>query len=218
MIARELADSSFEFPVDKDNLYRLTRREMTSPRRSVEEFVRALQTAQAASFLVALADVAFVNGADLFLGRQLMQTGLAARLLAYAGWNTAGNTLGTVLAHAVLHLLALRHDPTPEQATAHLAFLFRRYLDDYFYQAVERTHLVYEDLPALGLAPTMERLPADKLAAIEARLQARLSATAGELRNRFVQAGLVRDVRISNIALPWQRLFEIGFDIQVELP
>jgi hypothetical protein len=191
---------------------------MTSPRRSVEEFVRALQAAQAAQLPVALADVAFVNGADLFLGRQLIRTGLAPLLMAYAGWNTAGNTLGTVLAHAVLHLLMLRQGTAPERVAAHLAFLFRRYLDDYFYQAIERTQLLYDDLPAIGLAPSMERIPADKLGQVEQRLKIRLSAAAGQLRDCFVQAGLVKDVHISNIALPWQRLFEIGFDIQVELP
>jgi hypothetical protein len=218
VIARELTDPSSQIPIIKDDLYRLTRREMTSPRRSVEEFLRAMQAALDARLPVALADVAFVNGADLFLGQQLMQTGLASRLSAYAGWNTAGNTLGTVLAHAILHLLMMRSGSTREQQAAHLAFLFRRYLDDYCYQAIERTRLIYDDLPALGLAPTMERLPADKLEAVEARLQARLSTAAGQLRDRFVQAGLVRDVHISNIHLPWQRLFEIGFDVLVELP
>jgi hypothetical protein len=218
LIARELADPAYPIPIVKDDLYRLTRREMTSPRRSVEEFVRALQAALQAGLPVALADVAFVNGADLLLGRQLMESGLAPRLLAYAGWNTAGNTLGTVLAQAILTLLMQKHNPTPEQAAAQLRCLFRRYLDDYHYQAIERTQLVYADLPALGLAPTMERLPGDKLEAVERRLQTRLCAAAGELRDQFVQAGLVRDVRISNIHLPWQRLFEIGFDIQVELP
>ena len=217
LIARELNDPSFQIPVVIDNLYRLTRREMTTPRRSVEEFVRAIQAALDEGLPVALADVAFVNGADLLLGRQLMQTGLAPHLLAYAGWNTAGNTLGTTLAHSVLHLLMMKGDPTPGQQAAHLAFLFRRYLDDYFYQAVERTRILYDDLPALGLAPTMERLPEDKLRAVQMRLQTRLSAAARELRDQFVQAGLVRDVQISNIALPWQRLFEISFDIHVEL-
>jgi hypothetical protein len=217
-IARELADPSYQAPVPHDGVYRLTRREMTTPRRSVEEFVRAMQAAAEAQTPLALADVAFVNGADLFLGQRLVQTGLAARLAAYAGWNTAGNTLGSLLAHTVLRLLMLRGKPTPEQQAAHVAFLFRRFLDDYFYQAVERTALVYEDLPALGLAPTMERLPADKLAVVESRLCARLSAAAETLRGLFVQAGLARDVRLSRVHLPWQRLFEIGFDLQVELP
>jgi hypothetical protein len=167
LIMQEQVDPSFKIPVPRDEIYRLTRREMTSPSRSVEEFVRALKTAVAAPQVVALADVAFVNGADLFLGRRLLEADLVTRLSAYAGWNTAGNTLGTVLAHAVLRLLMLRGDPTPGQQAAHLAFLFRRYLDDYLYQAVERTRLAWEDLPALGLAPTQERLPVEKLAAIQ---------------------------------------------------
>ena len=226
LIAQELLDPTFQVPIPKDDYYRLTRREMTTPRRSVEEFVRALQVTLDSGLPVALADVAFVNGADLLLGQRLMQTALPApvpqvqvapRLLAYAGWNTAGNTLGTVLAQAVLRLLMLQHNPSPTQTAAQTAFLFRRYLDDYYYQAVERTQLMYEDLPALGLAPSMERLPADKLEAVEARLRTRLTAAAGELRDCFVKAGLVRDISISNIHLPWQRLFEIGFDVQVEL-
>ena len=218
LIARELVDPSFQPSVSKDEVYRATRWEMTTPRRSLEEFVRAAQAAVEAGKPVALADVAFVNGADLFLGRRLLQTGLAARLAAYAGWNTAGNSLGTVLAHAVLRLLMLRDRPTTGQQSAHLAFLFRRLLDDYYYQAVERTRLAYEDLPALGLAPTMERLPAEKLSAVEARLRERLSADGVELRDLFVQAGLVRDVRLNRVHLPWQRLFEVGFDVEVELP
>ncbi len=147
-----------------------------------------------------------------------MQKGLAARLLAYAGWNTAGNTLGTVLAHSVLHLLMLRNQPTRSQKIAHLQFLFRRYLDDYHYQAIERTGLIYEDLPELGIRPTMERLQADKLGLVEKRMKLRMKAATRELREQFLRAGLVRDVSISNVHLPWQRLFEIGFDVQVEMP
>jgi hypothetical protein len=218
LIARELGDPAVTQLVSQDGIYRLTRREMLTPRRNVEEFVRAIQAALDLHRHVALADVAFVNGADLWLGQRLMQTGLAARLLAYAGWNTAGNTLGTVLSQAVLHLLMLRSRPTPARQAAQLAFLFRRYLDDYFYQAVVRTQLMYDDLPRLGLAPTMERLPEDKLEAIEQRLRDRLSVAAAELRQQFLQAGLVRDVQVSNICLPWKRLFEIGFDVHVELP
>jgi hypothetical protein len=219
LIAQELTNPAFQSPIPKNDLYRSTRREMTSPARSVEEFSRALQAASRVRN-VALVDVAFVNGADLFLGKRLMEMedSPAPCLSAYSGWNTAGNTLGSALAHAVLHLLMLRSAPTSEQRAAHLAFLFRRYLDDYFYQAVERTRLACEDLPNLGLAPTMERLPADKLEAVEGRLQARLEPAIKILRDQFARAGLVQDVCISNIHLPWQRLFEIDFDVQVELP
>ena len=164
-----------------------------------------------------MADVAFVNAADLILGDLLRQHPQVAALAAYGGWNTAGNTLGTVLAQAVIRVLALRAAVTREQRAAHLEFLFLRFLDDDLYQARERTRCMVEDLPALGLAPTMERLPDDQAAAVESQVRDHLSRAAAELRDLFVGSGLVRDVRVSHIHLPWQRLFEVGFDVQVVL-
>jgi hypothetical protein len=74
-----------------------------------------------------------------------------------------------------------------------------------------------EDLPALGIAPTMERLPDETVAVIEDRVRARLSRAAADLRNLFVSSGLVREVCVSHIHLPWRRLFEVGFDVQIKL-
>ena len=217
-LAREMEAPASAAPALQDPLVQATRAQMTTPRRSVEEFLRAARAAVASGRPVALADVAFVNGADLFLGRQLLQDDLAISLAAYAGWNTAGNTLGSVLAHAVLRLLMLRGTPSRYQQAAHVAGLFRRYLDDYAFQTIERSRLVSEDLPALGLAPGMERLPEDRLEAVEARLRERLTAAAAPIGAGFVRAGLARQVLVSNIHLPWQRLFEVGFDISVEIP
>jgi len=162
--------------------------------------------------------VAFVNASDLVLGGLLRQHPPVAALAAYGGWNTAGNTLGTVLAQAVIRALAGRGGGTPDQRAAHLAFLFLRFLDDDLYQARERTRCMVEDLPALGIAPTMERLPDDRVAAVEARVRDRLLRAAADLRSLFVASGLVRDVRVSHVHLPWKRLFEVGFEVEVELP
>lgn len=197
--------------------FRATRREMQSPHRSPEEFVRALRRALVAGPPVALADVAFVNASDLILGDLLRQDSQVAGLAAYGGWNTAGNTLGTVLAQAIIRVLALRKEATPGQLAAHLEFLFLRFLDDDLYQARERTRCMVEDLPALGIAPTMERLPDDRVAAIEDCVRARLSRAAADLRDLFVGSGLVKEVRVSHIQLPWHRLFEVGFDVQITL-
>jgi hypothetical protein len=197
--------------------FRATRREMESPHRSPEEFVRALRRELASGRPVALADVAFVNAADLLLCDQLRQCPEVATLAAYGGWNTAGNTLGTVLAQSIIRVLALRGGATPDQRAAHLAFLSRRFLDDDLYQARERTRCMIEDLPALGLAPTMERLPDDRAAAVADSVRCHLGQAATGWRDVFVSSGLVRDVRVANIHLPWQRLFEVGFDVEIEL-
>jgi hypothetical protein len=197
--------------------FRATRREMASPARNPEEFVRALLATMAAGVPVAVADVAFVNAADLILGELLRQHPPVAGLAAYGGWNTAGNTLGSVLSQALIRVLALRAKPTAAQRRAHLEFLFRRFLDDDLYQAHERTRCMVVDLPASGLTPNMERLPDESAAAIEASVRTHLGASADGLRDLFIASGLVRDVRVSRIHLPWQRLFEVGFDVEVEL-
>ena len=196
--------------------FRNTRREMQSPSRNPEEFVRALRGALASGHPVAVADVAYVNASDLILGQLLRQHPQVAALAAYGGWNTAGNTLGSVLAQAVIRVVALRGEVTRDQLAAHLEFLFVRFLDDDLYQANERTRCMVEDLPALGLSPSMERLPDDQAVAIEASLDSHLSCAATDLRDLFVASGLVRDVRFSRVHLPWQRLFEVSFEIKIE--
>ncbi len=201
-----------------DPVFQTTRRELTSPHRSPEEFARALTTGVQAGRPVALADVAFVNGADLVLGRLLAQRSEAAKLAAYGGWNTAGNTLGTVLAQAMLHLLAQRGGETDEQRRAQAEFLFLRYLDDYVYQAQARTEAWLEDLPALGLRPSSERVEDPALEAeLERRVRQRLEKPTAELVELFRRAGMAESVVVDNIHLPWQRLFEIGFDVKVTL-
>jgi hypothetical protein len=197
--------------------FQATQSEMETPFRSPEELTRSLLVDLKGSIPVALADVAFVNGADLLLGSQLMEHQEVTRLAAYAGWNTAGNSLGTTLAHAVLRILAKKSGATPDQLRAHYEFLFLRYLDDYYYQALERTKCWWDDLPPLGIEPTFERLPADKVSLVEERVRQRLDEWIPKLEKLFIDAGVVKSVKVSNIHLPWQRLFEVGFKVRVEL-
>jgi len=202
----------------RDPLFQNTRREMESPHRSPEELLRALLDNLAAGKLVALADVAYVNGADLILGNLLAERPECVQLCAYGGWNTAGNTLGTVLAQAMLRIMSLRQGDNAEQFQAHLEFLYLRFLDDYYYQARERTMALLEDLPALGLPLTGEHLAdPQQAAAMEERVRLRLERAASQLEQVFIRSGLVKNVRVNNIHLPWKRLFEVGFDVQVTL-
>jgi hypothetical protein len=201
-----------------DRYFQNTRNEMESPHRSPEEFVRSLLAGLHAGSPSAVADVAYVNGADLILGSLLVQHPEIAELSAYGGWNTAGNTLGTVLAQAIIHLAAQFSEISRDQIRAHLEFLFMRFIDDFYYQARERTRLMIEDLPELGIQPGFERLPDEHLPEIERRLAEHLQVAAAELEQVFVRSGLVKRVQISNIYLPWKRLFEVGFDVQVDLP
>ena len=104
--------------------FRATRREMESPGRNPEEFVRGLLR-RSSGRPVAMADVAVCQRrrprpwATSFAGMPQV-----AALRPSAGWNTAGIRSGAVLAQAVIRVLALRAGPTRDQQAAHLEFLF----------------------------------------------------------------------------------------------
>ncbi|MDR3575682.1 MAG: DUF4127 family protein [Anaerolineaceae bacterium] len=211
---------SFLQPLANSPEFILTRREMESPEHSIEEFTRAMLASIKAGRCTALADVAFVNGSDLLLGDQLIRNPeIAARMAAYGGWNTAGNTLGTVLAQAALRCLALRSlNRDPEQEQAHNELLFLHFLDDYYYQAIERSRAYLEDLPAAGLSPSWERLLSiEKAAWVSERIRTRLQEDAARLENLFIANGSVEHIQVSDIYLPWQRLFEIGLTVTARL-
>lgn len=201
-----------------DEFFQATRREMQTPRRSPEEFCRAVVAEVKRGRNAAIADVAFVNGSDLILGMQLIQHPEISQLAAYGGWNTAGNTLGTVLAQVAIYTLGKKQGLTPDQQKAQLEFLFLRFLDDFGYQALERSLCMLEDLPVLGLFPTEERLPNDEVARmIGEKATRRLHNQAHALEKVFCADGRIKSANISNVHLPWQRLFEISFDVKVEL-
>ncbi|MFW6724408.1 DUF4127 family protein [Streptomyces sp. MAR4 CNY-716] len=150
---------------------------------------------------VAVADCAQPNGADPLLVKALAEAGIADRLAGFAGWNTAGNTLGTVAAHALTALAARRAGRF--DAAAHHRLLLHRYLEDWGYMTRIRTAA----RAALGSNPTRhDSVPDDHpvLAAIEKGLAACRTELGGF-------DGL--DVVPGSVKLPWRRTFEADFEI-----
>lgn len=147
-----------------------------TPPRDLAPFARALSDSP---LPVALADVAYANGADPALFARFSDV---PRLAAFAAWNTAGNTLGTVVTQASAFLAM-----TDEQAQQQ--FLLDRMADDLLYQAFLRPELQAE----LAAGRTID--------ALEPEVGPRLEAL---WRRHFPQ------VPIAGISasLPWQRLFE----------
>ncbi len=82
---------------------------------------------------VALADVSYANGADNGFMHELYQNGLIPRLSAYAGWNTADNSIGYAIATG---LLSPRLTPEKRRQA-----LNTRLVDDWYYQANVRSIL-----------------------------------------------------------------------------
>ncbi len=175
-----------------------------------EAFFRALARLQEAGKPIALGDVTYPNGSDPLAIEMLLAPGSPlepASLAAYGAWNTAGNTLGVVVAQAVLSRYAAG-DPARERAQAR--FLAHRFLEDWGYQAMVRREAREKVLAAFGRKdpdPESEEQQAFARAAIEEGLTGALAT----LQARGIGAGL--HLVPGSVRLPWRRTFEADFDL-----
>jgi len=165
-----------------------------------------LQAARAAGLVVGIADVAYANGADPELIAALQRYGVAKDLNAFAGWNTAGNTIGTVAAHLCLEVLSSRADRRNPAASAQ--FLAGRLLDDWAYQSVVRKRAV-QRAESEGANPYALGAAAESF---EKYVHAELEPFAHEIHSFGLAVGESSPIRFS-ITLPWKRLFEIETDV-----
>lgn len=202
----------------------VTLREMYSVRRDLPEFVRSLALDLAAGRSCAVADVAYVNAGDVALGDLLLSGVEVSQLAGYAGWNTAGNTLGSVLAQAVVRHLQRLHGASGEALAAHARLLFLRLVEDLLFMGRLRTQLMLEELPLLGAPATLGHL-GPHAGAVAALVQERLTAAGRQLAashftGRVLIGGAARlticALNVTRVLLPWDRLFDITLDVALE--
>ena len=162
--------------------------------------------------LAAVADAAWANGADPALTDALLARGLFFKLAAWAGWNTASNTLGTVVAAAaVVYGLTRSKKPARGIMKQHVHFMLERLADDYLYQSQVRGALAREARNPHSLenfAEIRDMLGRDMNEALN-----RLAFK--HLGNRTLDSCLVPGgalifsrVALKTLRLPWNRLFE----------
>lgn len=92
-------------------------------------------------FPVGVADINLAKDgtSDPLLFNAMRDQGRMVRLLSYAGWNTAGNTLGTAIPAANVYLLSRRTSRNPlEREIALREFLLHRFVNDYDYHKFVR--------------------------------------------------------------------------------
>ncbi|TWJ21647.1 DUF4127 family protein [Micromonospora endolithica] len=150
---------------------------------------------------VALADCALGNGADPRLVADLAADGSLARLAGFAGWNTAGNTLGSALATLVAYQVGRARGTLDVDAARRL--LAHRLVDDHVWMSYARPRLRRE----LGTDPTRhDHVTAADTPAVTARVAALLDERWAALRP-------VPGLRVAagSVTLPWQRTYEIDF-------
>jgi hypothetical protein len=177
-----------------------------------KDFLIRLAAFQNRGIPVALADVAYPNGSDPLLTEMLLAPECPLRpgeLVAYGAWNTAGNTLGTVIAQATCSL-AIDDDPGTTRALAQRRFLTHRFTEDYGYQQrIRREARAFAEQNWGRREPDPESV--DEQRAICAFIEERLGQILSELQNVGVGEGL--SIAPGSVRLPWRRTFEVDFEL-----
>ena len=173
-----------------------------------ESVSERVQAASAAGRLVGLADVAYCNGCDPELIAALGRIGAARGLDAFAGWNTAGNTIGTVVAQLCLRAVSGVSTDSPTPA-ASARFLACRFIDDYAYQSQVRQRAIAHaegmgaDPHALGTAWSES----------ERYVSAELEPLAHVIYSDLLAERPDDSLGDVSASLPWRRLFEVEVDV-----
>lgn len=147
---------------------------------------------RAAGKPVALADLAYANGGDPAMVGALARALPLNRLTAYAGWNTASNSLGSLVAQCVLARGRYA-------GLANREILALRLIEDLAYQAVLRQAV---------------RLGAQESAFSAPALRARVEDVVAAHANAWAD-GHGLGWRIGEVYLPWDRTFEIGLRLTI---
>ncbi|GEM86601.1 DUF4127 family protein [Meiothermus granaticius] len=176
--------------------------------RHLPEFLDRLREDQGADRRIAVADVAYANGAEERFTRLLLRALNPVRLVGYAAWNTAGNTLGSAIASGVCAL----ESPSPlALAEANLS----RLVDDWLYQGRVRAEVARVLTQESGAPPNPYDLgPLREIA--EQHLEARLAPLVETLwREQFAPhlPGVRLERRPAHLA--WPRLFTGVFPLKL---
>jgi len=161
---------------------------------------------------VAIADLAYCNGADPELIAALGEEKVLPLLIGYAGWNTAGNSIGGALAQGVLWRLL----DSPSAKGRQVNFLFARLVDDFLYQSLIRQE-TNSFAATLGASPLALGTAKPAVAAF---VRQRLKTLARDFFARHFAGRKTRDILIKelqtmSVRLPWPRTFEVEINTQI---
>jgi hypothetical protein len=190
-----------------------------------ENFVRELQAEVDQGFPVAVADINLgASGTgDPRLFDALNDQARSMRLLAYAGWNTAGNTMGTTIPAANVYLLARRSaENSLARELNQRTFILHRLVNDFEYHRFTRPAAYKLQSEIGGEREETYGSAFDALNDFVKRdMSERLTKVfESQFRGRRFFAGTrqyeFRGIDGVQVELPWPRAYEvrIGFNLQ----
>lgn len=175
-------------------------------------------------FPVAVADIAFNpdGTSDQRVREVVLRNGRAMKLLAYAGWNTAGNTMGTAIPAANVYLFARKYGVDPlAREVAQREFLLHRLVDDDDFHRATRP-AAYRLLDRI--AGTRDEVYGEAFRQVDAFVREDLAARAQsvfdrEFKGRRFYAGTKSysfpELGPVKIFLPWPRAYEVRIEFKL---
>jgi len=159
-------------------------------------FAEKIKTALQQNQRVALCDAAFPNGADDLLMQVLDKQNLLGKLCAFAAWNTASNSLGTVITQCAAFAAG-----DFEQNGYNQHFVLDRILDDWIYQTRLRPQME-KRARAAGVSPL-------NLGVFEEDLQKQTEREMKGYAQLIAQRHFKRKLKQCHVSFPWGRTFEV---------
>ncbi len=145
------------------------------------------------------------------------------QLISYAGWNTAGNTMGTAIPAANVYLLAKRANVDPyRREVAQRTFLLHRFVNDYQYHRFTRpgAYRLIDSSDRASREETYGEALEDLNSFVRQDLGRRLEDT---FREQFLGRRIeTKDAEYAlsgldhvRIYLPWPRAYEVRLEFQL---
>jgi hypothetical protein len=198
---------------------------VNTPGRSAERFARFLgelvhEVDQ--GFPVSVADINLANDgtSDPELFQALWENARMMRLLSFAGWNTAGNTMGTSIPAANVYLLARRLQVDPlQREVAQREFVLHRFVNDYAFHKFTRpqAYRIIDSDPAASRDETYgaNLMQVDEF--VRQDLQKHLDHFFRDQflgRRFFAGTGqyVFSELKGVKVSLPWPRAYEVRLE------
>ncbi len=193
---------------------------------ALDAFLKSLKSEVDQGFPVAIADINLGSSgtADPRLFDAVTSQGRSSRILAYAGWNTAGNTMGTTIPAANAYMLSRKQGSDPLQREIALrTFILHRLVNDFEYHKYVRpeAYAMIDKFPNSSREETYGNefekvsnlVKKDLGERLQIRFQEQLFGTHFFAGSKEYEITGLDDVSIS---LPWPRAYEVKLSFKIQ--
>jgi len=222
---RRMSDILFYLNVPPDvQKEAASQKERTQKVRLLDNFIISIKNSLRAGKCVSVADVYYANGADLMFMKKLIEEINFLYLCGFAAWNTAGNSVGTALSHAVVRWISeqIKTDTQDEKLSmmkAHMHLIIERLADDWIYQSevrrkanieamLKQSSVFYLGKDSEYFCSLIGKWMRDRLMKLFSEKIADMELT--HCSGKTIKIKMPEKI---DVCLPWSRLFEIELDI-----